>query len=146
MIATSANVLSNVIYLIGAVAVAAVGILVLWFRHREPTSVDAKMASFQKGLSALAPDRSAYPPSRTGARDWDGNFKVRPLAPPASHVHLDGAAGGQSGADGGLDGGSDGRREDGSPGHPGEVIAHAPVGSREGYAGVVGDEGAGPPG
>ena len=142
MIATSANVLSNVIYLVGAAAVAAVGILVLWLRHREPTSVDAKMASFQKGLSALAPDRGAYPASPSGARDWDGNFKVRPLAPAVSRVDVDRRAAGSSGADGGPEGG----REDGSAGDPGEVNAHAPVGGSEGYAGVLGDEGAGPPG
>lgn len=136
MIATSANVLSNLIYLLGAVAVAGVGVLVLWWRHREPTSVDAKMASFQKGLSALAPDRSAVAPSRyVGAREFDGNFKVRPVVARVSHVHLEGAP------DGGREddrGGPDGNRVD--------LSATGDRADRGGYAGVVGDESTGPRG
>lgn len=62
MIASSSTVLSNLAYLIGAVVVAAIGGMAVWWRHRQPKSVDAKMASFRKGLSALAPD-PAVPPS-----------------------------------------------------------------------------------
>ncbi len=89
MTATSSTVLSNVIYLIGAVAVAGVGILVLWWRHRVPTSVDAKMASFQKGLSALAPDRNTSGSTgRPTGLGTEGNFKVRPVAPQVSHLRV----------------------------------------------------------
>ena len=89
MTATSSTVLSNVIYLIGAVAVAGVGILVLWWRHRVPTSVDAKMASFQKGLSALAPDRNTSGSTgRSAGQGTEGNFNVRPVAPAVSHLRV----------------------------------------------------------
>ena len=59
MIASSSTVLANLAYLIGAVVVAAIGGLAVWWRQRQPKSVDAKMASFRRGLSALAPDPSA---------------------------------------------------------------------------------------
>lgn len=56
MIASSSTVLSNLAYLIGAVVVAVIGGLIVWLRHRQPRSVDANMASFKRGLNALAPD------------------------------------------------------------------------------------------
>ncbi|MGC8512575.1 MAG: hypothetical protein ACP5P1_05990 [Acidimicrobiales bacterium] len=84
MLATSSNVLSNVVYLVGAVLLAVAGILVVWWRHREPTSVDAKMASFQKGLSALAPDKGAV----VSVRDHGDHFKVRPVAPHSPNAPL----------------------------------------------------------
>lgn|GEM_PF-703580 len=88
MLATSSNVLANVVYLVGAVVLAVLGILVVWWRHREPTSVDAKMASFQKGLSALAPDKGAV----VTARERGDHFKVRPVAPHSANVRLAGEA------------------------------------------------------
>lgn len=56
MIASSATVLANLAYLIAAVVLAALGGLVVWWRHRKPRSVDARMDSFRRGLEALAPD------------------------------------------------------------------------------------------
>lgn len=56
MIASSSTVLSNLAYLIGAVVLAGVGGVGVWLRYRQPKSVDAGMASFRRGLSALAPD------------------------------------------------------------------------------------------
>jgi hypothetical protein len=56
VIASSSTVLANLAYLIGAVVVAVIGGLAVWWRQRQPKSVDAKMASFRRGLSALAPD------------------------------------------------------------------------------------------
>ncbi|HLI54238.1 MAG TPA: hypothetical protein VKU88_07930 [Acidimicrobiales bacterium] len=78
MIASSATVLANLAYLIGAVVVAAAGGVIVWLRHRQPRSVDANMASFRRGLSALAPDPSSSPPPR------------RRLEPPAlTHVRIE---------------------------------------------------------
>ena len=56
MIASSSTVLSNLAYLIGAVVLAVIGGLAVWLHHRQPKSVDANMASFRRGLNALAPD------------------------------------------------------------------------------------------
>lgn len=56
MIASSSVVLSNLAYLIGAVVFAVIGGTVVWLRHRQPKSVDANVASFNRGLRALAPD------------------------------------------------------------------------------------------
>jgi hypothetical protein len=84
VIASSSTVLSNLAYLIGAIVVAVVAGLAVWLHHRQPKSVDASMASFRKGLSALAPDspkvRSTTVPPRTA-----------PMG--LSHVRLD--AGGE---------------------------------------------------
>ena len=84
MLATSSNVFANVVYLVGAVVLAVLGILVVWWRHREPTSVDAKMASFQKGLSALAPEKGAV----VALREHGDHFRVRPVAPRGADVSL----------------------------------------------------------
>ncbi len=67
MIASSSVILANLAYLIGAVVVAFIGVLAVWLHHRKPKSVDANVASFHRGLRALAPDaadrggRSATP-------------------------------------------------------------------------------------
>jgi len=58
MIATSSTVWENLSYLIGAVVVAILGGLGVWLKHRQPKSVESNMASFRRGLSALAPDES----------------------------------------------------------------------------------------
>ena len=64
MIASSATVLANLAYLIGAVVFAVIIGGLVWLRHRQPKSVDANMALFRRGLSALAPDRDSPNPSR----------------------------------------------------------------------------------
>jgi hypothetical protein len=56
MTASSGVVLANLAYLIGAVVLAVIGGTVVWLRHRQPKSVDANVASFNRGLRALAPD------------------------------------------------------------------------------------------
>lgn len=61
MTASSATVLANLAYLIGAVVVAVILGLLVWLKHRKPKSVDANMASFRRGLSALAPDEGPSP-------------------------------------------------------------------------------------
>lgn len=65
-------VVSNLLYLLGAVVVAIIGAFVVVLRHRKPKSVEANVASFHRGLRALAPDQPSGPsgsgPSWGGAR------------------------------------------------------------------------------
>jgi hypothetical protein len=61
VIGSSATVLANLAYLIGAVVFAVIIGGLVWLRHRQPKSVDANMALFRRGLSALAPDRDGSP-------------------------------------------------------------------------------------
>jgi hypothetical protein len=78
LIASSSTVLANLAYLIGAVVVAAAGGVIVWLRHRQPKSVDANMASFRRGLSALAPGPSSSRPRG-----------LRPEPPALTHVRLE---------------------------------------------------------
>jgi hypothetical protein len=57
---------SNLIYLVVAVAASIVGSLVLWFRSRKPTSVESRIDEFHRGLQALSPEGV---PSTTGWRN-----------------------------------------------------------------------------
>lgn len=84
MTASSSTVLSNLAYLIGAVVLAVILGLLVWWRHRQPKSVDANMASFRRGLSVLAPD----PRSPTQHARSDGAPRVRP-APALTHVRIE---------------------------------------------------------
>ena len=88
MIASSGTVLANLAYLIGAVVLAVIVGLIIWLRHRQPKSVDANMASFRKGLSALAPDPPSGPPSR-----GPEPARVRPVPVGLTHVRLEPSTG-----------------------------------------------------
>lgn len=85
MIASSTTVLANLAYLIGAVLLAVIIGLLIWLRHRQPKSVDANMASFRRGLSALAPEAygSAAPLRPTGGET------IRPSAVELTHVRVE---------------------------------------------------------
>lgn len=48
--------MSNLLYLLIAVALSVLGWLVLWYRHRKPRSVEAGITEFSRELRALAPD------------------------------------------------------------------------------------------
>jgi hypothetical protein len=48
---------SNLLYLVVAVALSVVGSIILWFRHRKPTSMEHGIESFNKELRALAPEQ-----------------------------------------------------------------------------------------
>lgn len=55
--------MSNLVYLLVAVGLSAVGCFVLWYRHRKPRSLEASIDEFDRGLRALAPDtRGEGPP------------------------------------------------------------------------------------
>ncbi len=85
MIASSATVLANLAYLIGAVVLAIVIGLLVWLRHRQPKSVDANMASFRRGLSALAPDAEG---GITSLRQAEA-ARIRPVPGSSSHVRVE---------------------------------------------------------
>jgi hypothetical protein len=86
MMASSSTVLSNLAYLIGAVVLAVIGGLAVWLHHRQPKSVDANMASFRRGLNALAPD--ANPAPGAPARQEQRGFNVQPV-PNLTHVRVE---------------------------------------------------------
>jgi hypothetical protein len=54
---------SNLLFLVAAVAVAALGIAVLWARSRAPRSVDSGVEGFNRQMDALSP-RDKRPPRR----------------------------------------------------------------------------------
>jgi hypothetical protein len=84
--ASSGTVLANLAYLIGAVVVAAVAGFIVWYRHRQPKSVDANVASFRRGLHALAPDPRAA--SGSERRPRSGDSQHRPVAANLIHVRI----------------------------------------------------------
>jgi len=67
---------SNLLYLLAAVGLSAIGSSVLYLRHRRPTSVHSGMKEFNRGLEALDPSRSRQgqgrPPARRGAQRGSG--------------------------------------------------------------------------
>jgi hypothetical protein len=76
-------VLANLSYLIGAAVLAVIGVLIVLLRHRKPKSVEANMASFNRGLRALAP--GARPAAKRGGRSVREPVDTRP-PPPRSRV------------------------------------------------------------
>lgn len=82
-VASSSTVLANLAYLIGAVVVAALIGVLIWLRHRPPKSVDANMASFRRGLSALAPDPEF---EAKAAAAHEEQSRARPV--PTGQVHV----------------------------------------------------------
>ena len=49
--------MSNLLYLLLAVILSVVGSLILWYRHRKPTSMEAGIDEFNRELRALAPEK-----------------------------------------------------------------------------------------
>jgi hypothetical protein len=55
---------SQLAYLFGAAAVSAVGILIVWLRHRKPKTMISSIREFQREMGALGgqPDDHRRPP------------------------------------------------------------------------------------
>ncbi|HEY9558297.1 MAG TPA: hypothetical protein VIR58_16290 [Acidimicrobiales bacterium] len=53
--------MNAVVFLLIAVGVSIVGGLYLWFKHRDPTTLDSGIRAFQREMEALAP-----PPEEQG--------------------------------------------------------------------------------
>ena len=85
-----ALVLSNLLYPLVALVVAALLCGVVVLRHRRPKSVEANMKAFNKGLQALAPE----PPKAAGinARSAPRRVVRQPPLPPAPRAGHAGAA------------------------------------------------------
>lgn len=62
---------SNLIYLLLALGGSVIGSVVMWLRHRKPTSVEAGIDEFNRGLRALDPH--ATPP----ASRWRNQRRVQ---------------------------------------------------------------------
>lgn len=61
--------MGSAIFLLAALAVIAVGSLLLWFRHRKPRTFMSSIDDFQREMSALGDPNSGRPPRRrAGAR------------------------------------------------------------------------------
>jgi hypothetical protein len=54
---------SNLVFLLAAVVVAALGIALLWARSRAPRSVDSGVEGFSRQMDALSP-RDKRPPRK----------------------------------------------------------------------------------
>ena len=48
--------MSNLLYLVIALALSGLGSLILWYRHRRPRSMEAGIDEFTRELRALAPE------------------------------------------------------------------------------------------
>jgi hypothetical protein len=48
---------SNLLYVLVALTLSALGSLILWYRHRKPRSMEAGIDEFTRELKALAPER-----------------------------------------------------------------------------------------
>ena len=49
--------MGNLLFLLIAVALSAIGILVVWMRHRGPSGVNHGVDSFAEQMRAIAPNR-----------------------------------------------------------------------------------------
>lgn len=74
-------VLSNLLYPVVAIGVAAVLCILIWLRHRRPKSVEANMRAFNKGLRALAPETRGSTATRGRASTTPVSTRLRPPAP-----------------------------------------------------------------
>lgn len=62
--------MSGLVFLLAALALSVVGSLVLWLRHRQPTSVNQGVDDFSREMQALAPPstpRATHRPDERGA-------------------------------------------------------------------------------
>jgi hypothetical protein len=66
---TATVVVGNLLYVLGAVAGIVIGAVVVSLRHRRPSSVEASVDSFRRGLQALAP--ADPPPRRTAGAETE---------------------------------------------------------------------------
>jgi hypothetical protein len=75
-----ALVVSNLLYPVIAIGVAALLCLLIVLRHRRPKSVEANMAAFHKGLRALSPEGNAAVKASNGP----AQRRVEQRRPPAT--------------------------------------------------------------
>lgn len=66
--------MGNLLFLLIAIVLSAVGILVVWARHRGPSGVYHGVDSFSEQMRAIAPDR----PDQPGTPRSDGPQGPKP--------------------------------------------------------------------
>lgn len=59
--------MSALVFLAIPVVIIAVGVLLLWLRHRKPTSLHSGVEAFQREMKALSPDGGGRGRRRTSA-------------------------------------------------------------------------------
>lgn len=63
--------MSNLVYLLLAVTFSLLGSLFVWYRHRQPRSLEYAIDEFQRELEALAPGQQPGPPPPSPPRPPD---------------------------------------------------------------------------
>jgi hypothetical protein len=96
----AALVLTNLLYLAGAVVVATLVSALYVLRHRKPKSMESAIESFSRELRALAPDEEIGGPGRTEGRA-DGQPRSGPAAGQPSQPRS-GPTAGQPGQEAGF--------------------------------------------
>lgn len=56
--------MSGLVFLLAALALSVVGSLVLWLRHRQPTSLEQGIDDFSREMQALSPEHPRRPEDR----------------------------------------------------------------------------------
>ena len=55
--------MSNLLYLLAAIGLSAIGSTFLYLRHRKPTSLEYGIREFSRGLEALDPSKASRQPN-----------------------------------------------------------------------------------
>jgi len=76
---------SNLVFLLLAVAISVVGSLIVWYRNRKPTTFMSSIDSFQKEMTALARDPNEPQPKRTRGST---SMRPDPIMPTSSQADL----------------------------------------------------------
>lgn len=72
--------MGNLLFLLIAIALSAVGIFIVWVRHRGPSGVTHGVDSFNEQMRAIAPDQP--PPAGTPPTGSEHTMATRPVSPP----------------------------------------------------------------
>ena len=62
--------MSGLVFLLAALALSVIGSVVLWLRHRQPTSMEQGIDDFSREMQALAPERPSDPHRSPHERHW----------------------------------------------------------------------------
>lgn len=72
--------MGNLLFLLIAIALSAIGIFIVWVRHRGPSGVYHGVDSFSEQMRAIAPDQP--PPTGTPPTGTEHTMATRPVSPP----------------------------------------------------------------
>lgn len=74
--------MGNLLFLLIAITLSAIGIFIVWVRHRGPSGVTHGVDSFNEQMRAIAPDQP--PPPGTPPPGAGHTMVTRPTNPPTS--------------------------------------------------------------